>query len=369
MVVLMSIFLTLGMAAFNAQVGSAALSATKKKQEIIRDALIAYLRDFKRLPCPEVTAFAGNAPTGVEGRQTAGNPTTTCASFWGTLPYGELGLSRDVALDGYENFFTYFVSSAQAGEPDWTLTTTAVVPGFGVGNPGRFAITENDSATTLSKNLAAVVIVSHGSNGLGAFTSKGTRNVLPDNASQEKPNALDTPSLPHPPPVWTPPSQVAVVPPTLPSPGITTLVVRERTEAFDDVVLVLRPNDLLTPIFKDGALRSAEALIQEQLAMVRDAAIAQLLSNACQPVSPSALATSLAPASLPIDPWGMPIKYDNAATAIPLTASTPASTTAFSIWSFGPDRAVGGGDDRSLSTGLNITFGQVRARIPATACP
>ena len=294
-VVLMSIFLTLGMAAFNAQVGSAALSATKKKQEIIRDALIAYLRDFKRLPCPEVTAFAGNAPTGVEGRQTASNPATSCASFWGTLPYGELGLSRDVAMDGYENFFTYFVSSAQATtQPDWTLTTAAGVPGFGVGNPGRFAITENGTASTLSRNLAAVVIVSHGSNGLGAFTSKGTRNALPDSASQERPNALDTPSLPNPPPVWTAPSQIVVVPPNLPSPGITTLIVRDRTEAFDDVVMALRPNDLLASIIKDGALKSAEALIQEQLAMARDAAIAQMLSTSCTPVA--------AIANLPIDP-------------------------------------------------------------------
>lgn len=367
-VVLMSIFFTLGMAAFNAQVGSAALSATKKKQEIIRDALIAYLRDFKRLPCPEVTAFAGNAPTGIEGRQTASNLATSCASFWGTLPYGELGLSRDVALDGYENFFTYFVSSARlATEPDWALTTATGIPGFSVGNPGRFAITENDIATTLSKNLAAVVIVSHGSNGLGAFTSKGTRNALPANGTDERRNAPDTPSLPNLPAAWAAPSQIAVTPPALPNPGITALVVHDRTDTpapFDDVVIALRPNDLLTPIIKDGALKSAEALIQEQLATVRDAAIAQMLTAACTPVA--------GVADLPIDPWGSSINYGNAATSVQLTVpNPPANTVAFSIWSSGPNRAndAGGGDDRTLTTGLNVTYGQIRARIPATACP
>ena len=370
-VVLMGIFLTLGLAAFNAQVSNAALSTTKKKQEIIRDALIAYLRDFKRLPCPEVTAFGGNAPTGVEGRQTAGNPATNCSSFWGTLPYTDLGLSRDVAMDGYENFFSYYVSSAQTtAEPDWTLTTAAGVPGFGVGNPGRFAITENGTATTLSKNLATAVIVSHGNNGLGAFTSKGTRNALPANGTDERQNALDTPGLPNVPSAWAAPSQIAVIPPILPNPGITALIARDRTETpapFDDVVMALRPNDLLAPIIKDGALKSAEALIQEQLAAVRDTAISQLLTNISNPCTPVASIVGL-----PIDPWGTAINYSIPATIYPLTASTPAaSTVAFSVWSSGPDRAnnAGTGDDRILATSPNVTYGQIRARIPPTACP
>ena len=365
-VVLMGIFLTLGLAAFNAQVSNAALSTTKKKQEIIRDALIAYLRDFKRLPCPEVTAFGGNAPTGVEGRQTAGNPATNCSSFWGTLPYTDLGLSRDVAMDGYENFFSYFVSSALVGEPDWTLTQVAGVPGFSVGNPGRFAITENGIATTFSKNLAAVVIVSHGSNGLGAFTSKGTRNALPANGTEERQNAPDT-SV-NSPAAWVAPSQIAVVPPTLPNPGITALVMRDRTDTpapFDDVVMALRPNDLLMPIVKDGALKSAEALIQEQLATVRDTAIAQMLATSCTPVA--------GVANLPTDPWGTTIYYQrvNATQLTAPTAAILANTTAFRIWSAGPDRAnnTGTGDDRILTTGLDVPYGQVSARIPTTACP
>ncbi len=368
-VVLMSILLTLGMAAFNAQVGSAALSATKKKQEIIRDALVAYLRDFKRLPCPEVTAFAGTAPTGVEGRQTTGNPATNCASFWGTIPYADLGLSRDVALDGHENFFTYFVSSARTtAEPNWALTAAAGVPGFGVGNPGRFAIAENGVATTLSKNLAAVVLVSHGSNGLGAFTSKGTRNVLPANGTDERQNAPDTPGLPNLPPVWTAPTQVAAVPPALPNPGISSLVARDRTEApepFDDVVVAFRPNDLLTPVIRDGAMRSADALVQDQLAVARDTAIAQMLANSCTP--------DVSVATLPSDPWGTSLFYQQVS-ATQLTASSAATLaplSAFRIWSAGENRVSdgGSGDDRVLMTGLNVTYGQILTRISLSTCP
>ena len=361
-VVLMGIFLTLGMSAFNAVTANTALSTTKKKQEIIRDALIAYLREFKRLPCPEVTAFGGNPPTGIEGRQTAGNPATTCSSFWGTLPYTELGLSRDVAMDGYENFFTYFVSSAAlTTEPDWALTQATGVPGFSVGNPGRFAITENGTATTLSKNLAAVVIVSHGSNGLGAFTSKGTRNAFPANGTDERQNAPDTPGLPNLPSPW------AIPVPPLPQPGFATLIVHDRTDtpaAFDDLVMALRPNDLLMPIIKDGALKSADALTQNALAIARDTAIAQMLASSCTPVA--------AVANLPADPWGTAINYQriNAAQLTVATAAGLASTTAFRVWSEGEDRTdnLGASDDRVLTSGLNVTYGQIITRISLATC-
>ena len=367
-VVLMSIFLTLGIAAFNAQVGNAAQSSTKRKQETIKDALVAYLRDYKRLPCPEVTAFESGIPTGNESRQTTSNPATLCSSYWGTLPYADLGLSRDIAMDGYDNFFSYFVSNAQAiSEPDWTLTTSAGVPGFTVGNPGRYAITENGNFTALSKNLAAVVLISHGSNGLGAFTAKGTRNVQPASGTDERTNAPDIPALPNAPAAWSAPSLVATAPP--PPPGFATLIIRDRTDTpapFDDVVMALRPNDLIMPLIKDGAIKSAEALVQEQLQAVRDAAIAQMLGNLCTPVSN--------PLSTPVvDPWGSAIFYTriNSTQLTAATAATLATTVAFRVWSFGQDRAtnLGTGDDRILTTGLDVTYGQISARIPATACP
>lgn len=352
--------MTLGIAAFDAQLSSAALTSTKKKQDIIKDALIGYLRDNKRLPCPETTAIGGVAPTGQETRATAGNPATLCTSYWGTVPYTTLGLTRDTAIDGFGNFFTYFVSSAQStAEPDWTLTqNTTAVPGFSVGNPGRFAITDNGVATTLSANLAVAVIVSHGKNGLGAYTAKGTRNDQPAAGTEERTNAPDAAAPPA--VAWNPPSTIATA---SPDPGIAVIVSRDRTDTFDDTVLAIRPNDLLQPLIKDGALKSAEAQVQEGLIAVRDLAIAQLLGNACN-------LAAMPVATRPIDPWGQAIEY-NVVLAGPLTVSTLAGTTAFQVWSYGPNRTnnLGGGDDRLLPTGLNVTFGQIRARIPSTACP
>lgn len=364
-VVLMGILMTLGIAAFDAQLSSAALTSTKKKQDIIKDALIGYLRDNKRLPCPETTAIGGVAPTGQETRATAGNPATLCTSYWGTVPYTTLGLTRDTAIDGFGNFFTYFVSGAQStAEPDWTLTqNTAAVPGFSVGNPGRFGITDNGVATTLSANLAVAVIVSHGKNGFGAYTAKGTRNDQPAAGTEERTNAPDAAVLPG---AWNPPSTVATVAPTLPDPGIAVIVSRDRNDTFDDIILAIRPNDLLQPLIKDGALKSAEAQVQEGLIAVRDLAIAQLLGNSCFPVN--------SVSNPPIDPWGQTFAYGNAATATQLTATNPlnpATTLAFRVWSYGPNRTNNGGlgDDRVLPMGLDVSFALVRSRIPSTACP
>ncbi len=364
-VVLMGILMTLGMAVFDAQLSSAASSGTRKNQEILKDALIAYLRDNKRLPCPETSALGGMAPTGQETRQSAGDPTTSCASYWGTVPYTTLGLPRDTAIDGFGNLFTYFISSAQStAEPDWTLTQkSASVPGFSVGNPGRFGITDNGVATTLSANLAVAAFASHGKNGLGAYTIKGTRNELPASGAEERTNAPDAATLPS---SWNPPSTVATLPPTLPAPGVAALASRDRSDTFDDIVLAIRPNDLLQPLIKDGAIRSAEAQVQEALLAVKGMAVAQLLGNACKPV---AVVSGTA-----IDPWGQPIAYSSTATAITLTPTnppSPATTPAFRVWSYGPDRTNNNGsnDDRALPSGLDASFAQVRSWIPTTACP
>lgn len=358
-ILLMGIMMTMGISAVDIQLNNVALSSTKRKQEAIRDALSAYLRDYKRLPCPEVTAIEGSAPAGTESRQTAGDPASLCRSYWGTLPFADLGLPRDMAMDGYDAYFTYFVSNARATtEPDWTLTRATNVPGFSVGNSGRFAITENGTATTISANLAVVVLVSHGKNGAGAFTIKGTRIDQPALGSDERLNAPDITALPIVPVPWS------TVTESLPIPGIAALVVHDRTDAFDDIVLALRPNDLLQPLIKDGALKSAEAVIQEQLLSAKEIAIAHLLGHGCIPVPVAGMP------ELPVDPWGQTIKYGSPS-PLALTNGTPPGTPAFRVWSNGPNRSddSGGVDDRVLTTGLDVTFAQVRARLTAPYCP
>lgn len=182
-VLLVGILLTFGVGLVQAQLENSAISVTKKRQEAIRDALIGYLGKYRRLPCPESALTpppASNlALDGIEDRLNtpAGTPpvpipTQKCFTTFGTLPFVTLGLSREMALDGWNNFFTYQLTNTPY---DWTRTAS-----FNTGNQG--GITVNDRlniAVVPYPTPAVVVLVSHGKNGAGAFTVKGTRNALP----------------------------------------------------------------------------------------------------------------------------------------------------------------------------------------------
>lgn len=182
-VFLIGILATMGLSAANSILASSTISTTKKKQELIRDVLIAYIANNKRLPCPSIDE------NGFESRTTT--VPNVCTGYFGTLPYLTLGLSKSAATDGWENLFSYAVSS------QWTLTyantvtaTTSNNPAisFNTGDDGEIIVSNRVPATNVATtNLGpdVAIVISHGKNGLGAFTSKGTRNSFPANTSDE----------------------------------------------------------------------------------------------------------------------------------------------------------------------------------------
>ena len=125
-VVIIAALLTLGLGALNAQLSSASYTTTKQRQAAIKDALIAYLGSNKRLPCPYAPT-AGTAITGLAP--------VACPPF-GIVPFATLGIAREVAQDGWGNFFSYEVF-AQA---------TPVCPGGGIdwGNGNCFGAGKKD---------------------------------------------------------------------------------------------------------------------------------------------------------------------------------------------------------------------------------
>jgi len=273
-VVLMGMMLTLGMAAINAQRAQMAISATQKKQEIIREALVAYLRQNRRLPCPDLTVPPNG--TGDDDRATPGNVATSCTGDTGVLPYGELGLGRDIALDGWEDYQTYKVSN-----PLWTVSTS-----FSQGNPGGFTISDRNTAGTASVtvNGAVVALISHGINGLGAMTVKGTAKVFPEAGTDEAINAT-----------WA---------------GVTNVFKREYSEvaigasgAFDDIVSFLTVNDLISPLLRDGSLRSPEGELNRIRSDVYNFVASAVLATGSVP-------SSLAAAGIDLQgPWGNVVGY------------------------------------------------------------
>ena len=92
-IVIIGLLATMGLSALNVQQANAAVSATKKNQETIKDALIGYLGKNKRLPCPAADELGGLDLTA----RNSGTSPPNCKTSFGLVPYAELGLPRSVA--------------------------------------------------------------------------------------------------------------------------------------------------------------------------------------------------------------------------------------------------------------------------------
>jgi prepilin-type N-terminal cleavage/methylation domain-containing protein len=301
-VFLIGLLAAMGISALTAQLSNAAISATKKKQDTIKDALITYLGKNKRLPCPAIDNSGVEAPRNIA--IPLGDP--NCQGNFGIVPYATLDLTKSAALDGWENFFSYAVT------PQWTMTYSNIAPvaggttsniganAFNAGSTGIHPV--NDRASTSPYTAipvttnAVVVIVSHGKNGSGALTSKSTPNFPPGFGTDELANAPVSP--------WSFPA---------------AFYQREYTEvdvlpygAYDDVLQWFSAKDMLLPLVKDGALKSAEAQWADQALSMQNALVGYMLSNSnCAP-PPSNQYSNLV--QLPngistVDPWGRTVEY------------------------------------------------------------
>jgi len=320
--------LTAGLKLLTAQMDTAGYRGARSSQDAVKDALTSYLGRFGRLPCPDITL----PPDGREDRDNTVSP-ATCVRTFGTVPYAELGIAREAAVDGWENFLGYGVTSR------WTLTYNAVAPAntpqtltpssaFFVGVRG--AITVNDrspaasSTPTLLTDSAAAVLVSYGKNGSGAVTVKGTVNVPPDAtvSPDERTNA------------------------NVDGTG-TTYVRREYTEtigpygAFDDLVMIVSATDLTTPLMRDGALTSVNGSLSKAFANMSDTVIGKTLTP-----GPTVTVPPVDPNPTTFDPWGRPITYRVVnANAITAATDNPNPPTAYELRSDGPDGTPLSSDD------------------------
>ena len=181
-VTIMAILLAMGLATANSVMQSAQRSTTQEKESAIKDALVAYFLSNHRFPCPDTGSNVGNTGRdGLENRVAGGvvpDVTTDCAAQIGTVPYLTLGIARSQALDGYGNFITYRFDMPRG----WHRTTTFTgalpacnIVGINAGViAGGFQV--NTAAATIEASNAAIVLISHGSNGLGAWNQGNTNN-------------------------------------------------------------------------------------------------------------------------------------------------------------------------------------------------
>lgn len=365
-----------------AQVTAARLSATRTKQEAIKSALINFLARNNRLPCPAVSTLTIGTEAATPGTctGTALNPAGTPLYSTGTVPWASLGMTSESALDGYGNRFTYQVVL--------TATNLSAVPTAGTqsvsGMKGAIQIFDSGARTNQTNNctpgtatdnpcLAVAVIVSHGANGLGAFNDSGVQMALPAGADE-----LD--------------NVIAAVPANTDNAFVIKSFSGSSTNPFDDVVMALTPNDLLTPLTSGGGMQDYRAALNSSFTVIRNALIANSTrvgtflcvagncSNSTNCVTagstcevaqytytlPSAIPT--VPASVANDPWGNPIVYVINSAAQPngldytglggtvrdIRPATTLDITAFTLKSLGPNGADNAcaGDDLCMSVSV-----------------
>ncbi|MEZ0316035.1 MAG: prepilin-type N-terminal cleavage/methylation domain-containing protein [Methylophilaceae bacterium] len=252
-----------GLKLLNVQSERAAISVTQKHQETIKQALITYLGRMSRLPCPDTDS----PPEGVDDNRDAAG---ACTSFFGRVPYLDLGLDRATVLDGWDNYITYVVS------PRWTLTynpaaagniyqtnimANAFWPGVRIGGitvSDRFPW--NAAALTVIANAGAgtgdaLALISHGKTGMGAFNTGNIFNDIPPGVDER--------------------ANVNIA-------GLS-IISRDINEVagpggqFDDIVMSVSPTEMITPLVNSGAVQSASpaAVLNE----VNDFVVGQIIGS------------------------------------------------------------------------------------------
>lgn len=220
------------------------INQTRKQLEDIRQALTGFAVINGRLPCPaQASLDTRSANAGKEALsagnacacQSSGSTTaiygsaTQCSqsSVAGVLPWATLGLPES---DAWGRRFTYRVASHFADRIAANTYGTGCNPGvnlitssFAICSPGAPDIYDTSGGKLVYKNVPLVVI-SHGINGNGGFTTAGSR--LAEGAGDELENSDDDLSF----------------------------VNHEFTTDFDDLVIWVSPNSLINRMVSAGKL-------------------------------------------------------------------------------------------------------------------
>lgn len=156
---------------------------TELHKEQILYALASYVLHNSHLPCP--------AKSGAGEQKEECKAKEQCI---GILPYRDLGLPEQVAKDGYGHWFTYAVEplltqTKKIGDPARGGVRNAE-KGVDFCDIGGSGITLKDAGTRKEievgqENPTAIVLVSHGPEGTGAYTHDGAQKTPTQNDLEE----------------------------------------------------------------------------------------------------------------------------------------------------------------------------------------
>lgn len=201
--VVVGLLLTSVLSTVSTQIEARDIGETQNRLNQIKDALIGYAQANGRLPCPADGQLATGA-TGAGLEEVVNTTTYVCKSGarYAVLPWTTLGVSE---TDVWGRRFTYKVTqptfSDAIAQVTWNTTgqspsCTAPVPvpsysSFALCSLGSFTITTRTSASKTGSSVTGVpvVIISHGKNGYGAYTSGGTQYAASTVGVDEPANA------------------------------------------------------------------------------------------------------------------------------------------------------------------------------------
>lgn len=141
---------------------------TRRKMDVIEDALKTFYLVNGRLPYPANGAVVSGNSLGVESSVVTTGLALSNRAYIGVIPSRTLNLPDDVLLDAYGNKFTYVVDgdccvswAASCGDTSTTNNISVL-----------------DAANTAITSSAVYLLLSHGPNMYGAWLSKsGTRKL------------------------------------------------------------------------------------------------------------------------------------------------------------------------------------------------
>lgn len=244
-IVLLIVTLLLGglLPTISSQIEQRHVTDTRKQLDEIQQALIGFAVVNGRLPCPAdgaTPAGQANAAGVAAGQEytTGGGSTLTCVNntgaganqvAWGAIPWATLGLSE---TDAWGRRFTYRVTTAYADGVGTPVACTPSAPAqssFALCSAGNLTVLSKTGGTSIALNVPAVV-VSHGTDGLGAYTPAGTQ--LPGATVDQGYNANNNAA----------------------NPTNLNFVSHDPTPTFDDLVVWISPNTLMNRMVTAGKL-------------------------------------------------------------------------------------------------------------------
>ena len=162
------------------QVEQRQISDTQKTMDEIRDALLGFAAARGYLPCPDTTGDGVADPAASPAAPAA---PAVCTNYEGWVPWVTLSVARG---DAWDNRFRYRVS------PEFTNTPAAgpcaADTRIGLCDTGNITVNTRTGAKVLQAltTNAAVVIASHGRNGLGATSTGGIARPAPPAANVDE---------------------------------------------------------------------------------------------------------------------------------------------------------------------------------------